>query len=172
MESKFANEIKRLFTLIQYKTGAVDLNKIAEKLNIRVIADNLPDNVSGVLDCRTKEEPIILLNSTHHLNRQRFSLAHEIGHFVLHKMSGVHMDTKIFLRSDAPNLHGVRIEREANQFAAELLMPEEEIRKAWKNLPEDWFDKSPLEVIAKQFKVSEGALFIRLKQLKGIGGIW
>ena len=82
------------------------------------------------------------------------------------------MDTKIFLRSDSPNLHGIKIEREANQFAAELLMPEEQIRVAWKNLPENWFDEKPLEIIAKQFKVSEGALFIRLKQLKGIGLVW
>ncbi|MBK6607736.1 MAG: ImmA/IrrE family metallo-endopeptidase [Leptospiraceae bacterium] len=172
MESKFASEIQRLFNLIEYKSGAVDLNKVAEKLGIRVIEEDLPDNVSGVLDCRTKEEPIVLLNSHHHPNRRRFSLAHEIAHFVLHKMSGVHMDTKIFLRSDSPNLHGIKIEREANQFAAELLMPEEQIRVAWKNLPENWFDEKPLEIIAKQFKVSEGALFIRLKQLKGIGLVW
>ena len=156
MESKFASEIQRLFNLIEYKSGAVDLNKVAEKLGIRVIEEDLPDNVSGVLDCRTKEEPIVLLNSHHHPNRRRFSLAHEIAHFVLHKMSGVHMDTKIFLRSDSPN----------------LLMPEEQIRVAWKNLPENWFDEKPLEIIAKQFKVSEGALFIRLKQLKGIGLVW
>lgn len=172
MESKFKEELLKLYALINYKSGFVDVNKIAAKQGMQVIEEDLPDNVSGALDCRTKEEPIVLLNKHHHLNRKRFSLAHEIGHFVLHKMTGVHMDTKIFLRSDSPSLQGVKIEREANQFAAELLMPELEIRNAWKNLPEDWFDESPLQIIAKQFKVSEGALFIRMKQLKGIGLIW
>jgi Zn-dependent peptidase ImmA (M78 family) len=172
MEAKFFTQIKALLNTIHYKSGFVDLDSIAKHLGIRVIEEDLPDNVSGVLDCRSIEEPIVLLNKHHHLHRRRFSLAHEIGHFVLHKMSGVHMDTKIFLRSDSPNLHGIKIEREANQFAAELLMPESEIRKAWKELPENWFDESPLQWIAKEFKVSEGALFIRLKQLKGIGLIW
>lgn len=172
MDSRFAKEIEQLFKQIEYKTGFVDINKIATKLGIRVIEEDLPDNVSGVLDCRTKEETIVLLNKHHHENRKRFSLAHEMGHFVLHKMSGVHMDTKIFLRSEAPILHGIKIEREANQFAAALLMPELQIRNAWKNLPEDWFDENPLQLIAKEFKVSEGALFIRLKQLKGFAFGW
>lgn len=167
MESKFTKNIRELLDQIDYKSGIVDLIKIAKNLGIRVIDEELPKDVSGVLDCRVSDDPIILINKNHPLNRRRFSLAHEIAHFRLHNMSGVHMD-KVFLRSDAPTLGKVKIEREANRYAAELLLPEPELRQAWKELPDDWFYENPIQIIAKIFGVSEAALLIRLQQLKDI----
>ena len=172
MESKFKDKIQTLYKQIHYTSGIVDVYKLAESLGIRVIEEDLPDKVSGVLDCRHQNNPIVLLNSGHFHKRKRFTLAHEIGHFVLHKITGVHMDSKIFLRQEAPTSQDIKIEREANQFAAELLMPEDEIRRAWEELPEDWFDKKPLDTISGKLGVSEAALLIRLKQLKGFIPNW
>ena len=116
--------------------------------------------------------PIVLINSTHHTNRQRFSLAHEIGHFVMHQITGVHMDTKVFLRQDTPNPLHARMEREANKFAAELIMPELQVKESWNQISADFLDDNPVAALANQFQVSEGALMIRLKEIKGLNKIW
>jgi IrrE N-terminal-like domain len=58
------------------------------------------------------------------LPRRRFSAAHELGHFVLHRatMGRFRADTDATLR-EAEDDVADRMEREANRFAAELLMP-------------------------------------------------
>ena len=172
MDRKIKKEINKLLNTISYTGGVVDLDAIAKHLGIRVYKDNLPDNVSGVLDCRKAMSPIVLINSTHHTNRQRFSLAHEIGHFVMLQITGVHMDTKVFLRQDTPNPLHARMEREANKFAAELTMPELQVKESWNQISADFLDDNPVAALANQFQVSEGALMIRLKEIKGLNKIW
>ena len=72
--------------------------------------------------------PIIGVNALHHPNRQRFTVAHECGHLILHKAQitkEVHVDKDFpMLMRDSVSAAGVNeMEIEANVFAAELLMP-------------------------------------------------
>ncbi len=63
--------------------------------------------------------------------RQRFTIAHELGHFFLHRASStVFVDAApIFFRDESSSNGSQREEIEANAFAAELLMPEDAIRQ-------------------------------------------
>jgi predicted transcriptional regulator len=85
--------------------------------------------------------------------RRRFSIAHEIGHFVLHPGQAR------YERGGAVN-EAMRVrEREANAFAAELLMPEHLVRQA---VLEDGADARRL---ADRFEVSVAAMSLRLRRL-------
>ena len=85
--------------------------------------------------------------------RRRFTIAHEIGHFVLgHEKVAPE-------RGGETNMAGRRLEREADLFAAELLMPEHLVRQA---ALEDGADPHRL---ADRFEVSVQAMSVRLRRL-------
>ncbi|UIP28876.1 ImmA/IrrE family metallo-endopeptidase [Photobacterium sp. TLY01] len=92
-------------------------------------------------------------------NRQRFTLAHEIGHHVLG-----HVYPGAGKRRDYPGSFSTDSvaweEREANNFAAELLMPDDAIRHFIYNLK-----ISSIVELASHFKVSQVAMQFRLKNL-------
>jgi Zn-dependent peptidase ImmA (M78 family) len=113
------------------------------------------------------EHAIIGVNEAHHLNRQRFTLAHELGHFLLHhSASSVFIDASpVFFRDETSSDGSKLQEIEANTFAAELLMPEELLRKFINNQPLDAFDERAVRRLAAQFGVSAQALTIRLTRL-------
>jgi Zn-dependent peptidase ImmA (M78 family) len=102
---------------------------------------------------------IIGINSNHHYNRQRFTLAHECGHYLLHRdyiVGAVHVDKRYLglLRSDISSQGVEPIEIEANQFAAELLVPEEFLIREIEAIGYDVEDDSFISDLAKKFKVS------------------
>jgi hypothetical protein len=70
------------------------------------------------------------------LRRHRFTLAHEIGHWVCHCLEGgaPSLEPSFCRATDIAHDVDRRIEREANIFAAELLMPEAAVRAAWAEL--------------------------------------
>lgn len=91
----------------------VDVQYIAQSLGIQIYKK--PIKVSGVL-LRDKGGEWIVVRSKDSIRRQRFTIAHEIGHSRC-KHSGLRFMCDQNLSTDK------KIEREANQFAAELLMP-------------------------------------------------
>ena len=93
------------------------------------------------------------MNTNHPAVRQRFTLAHELGHAVLHHGSK-HIDyRRNFSAPDDPR------EVEANKFAAELLMPEGEFRGVWASR---YADRAR---VAAYFGVSEDAAKYRAANL-------
>ena len=144
----------------------INIEALAKKLTIKIFVDFLPDDISGILDFRN-EPAIILINSTHGLNRRRFSLAHEIGHFYLHKPSGIHVDKQTFFRNIKSQKGLDEIEIEANRFAAELLMPADLLT----NELEQFFDpidsdEDVISELSKKFEVSTTAMSFRLQNLR------
>ena len=141
----------------------ISLPRLAKKLAISVEYVSLDRELSGMalVDGGVKR---VLVNALHAPNRQRFTIAHEIGHHLLHAdelEKGVHVDKGI-LRRDKVSAQGTdRLEVEANAFASELLMPESAIENA---LGDDFDldDQTVLEALAKRFKVSVSALQYRL----------
>lgn len=106
------------------KDLSVDLEKVSNTLGVKIIKHSFSDNVSGVFF--KKDSKLILgVNSNHHEHRRRFTIAHEIGHYILHSTEALHLHMKecekVYLRAD--NISGLN-EAEANHFAAELLIPE------------------------------------------------
>ena len=109
---------------------------------------------------------VIILNLNHHPNRRRFTLAHEIGHHLLHKSylaNNVHVDKIVLLPRNFVSSQAKDIkEIQANAFAAELLMPEVELRRY---RAVDLNDDDLLYGLAKKLKVSVTALTYRLNNL-------
>lgn len=127
--------------------------------------DTLPDEISGATIYQ-ENKFFVLINRSKPETRQNFTLGHELGHYFLHtdtlKKEGF-VDTENFL--DNPNiLYRVDpsdrsvLERQANRFAAALLMPGELVQKAWQANPN-------IEETAAIFRVSTVAMSIRLTEL-------
>lgn len=158
----------------------IDLVK-ARLLEVSVHHETLEDEVSGVLLIKGPERHI-LVNQAHHPNRQRFSIAHELGHLVLHHKDGdrLFVDThiKLYQRVGAPSSKVYtepgsattpQEEREANQFASALLMPAPLLKQAAKE--RDLWDELDVSALASMFAVSEQAMAIRLQQLQVVDSV-
>jgi Zn-dependent peptidase ImmA (M78 family) len=142
----------------------VPLEQIARREGIKVELTPLDDDLSGMSFIKNGVAGIVL-NLNHHPNRRRFTLAHEIGHHLMHMpylTNNVHVD-KIVLNRDVVSSQAVdRREMEANAFAAELLMPEAELRRYH---TVDLNDDDFLYALSKKLKVSVTALTYRLIKL-------
>jgi Zn-dependent peptidase ImmA (M78 family) len=106
----------------------VPVASIAEDFLGLAIEERELGDVSGLL---YPAERRIVVNSAETAGRRRFTLAHEIGHWICHCVDGT--ERPVFCRAEEVTLDpdAKAVEREANVFAAELLMPEESVRGAW-----------------------------------------
>lgn len=151
----------------------VNVRQIAERLGIEVKLDSVDDDLSGFLFRQPKTgRALIGVNANHHPNRQTFTIAHELGHFLLHESETVHLDSKkdgytLQLRNPASATGESINEREANLFAAELLMPAKFLAKELRKKDFDLLEDEPLALksLAQKCGVSVQALTIRLHNL-------
>lgn len=113
------------------KKHPVKLSSLAKELDIVVKITDLSDDISGqlYLDKDTKKWKI-LVNRRHSKQRQRFTLAHEIAHWLLHRdeLTSGKLQDDSFYRSTLSDQR----EREANQLAADILMPWKTIQQLTK----------------------------------------
>ena len=125
------------------------------------------DQLSGMVHRRKDGRAVIGVNSLDAPTRRRFTIAHEIGHLVLHKNEQFHVDEKfpIGLRNELSSLAVDEKEIEANQFAAELLMPSHLIAKDIEELPADIEADDVISRLARRYQVSIQAMTIRLSTL-------
>jgi len=144
----------------------VDVERIARHLNIAVRRTPTEDDISGFL-LGQGGHVVIGVNTLHHPNRQRFTIGHEIGHFVLHNYNEVHVDRSVIkLRSKVSSSGEDQEEVEANRFSAELLMPREFLSKdVEKLLLVDALDERRMQQLAKHYGVSVQAMTNRLISL-------
>jgi Zn-dependent peptidase ImmA (M78 family) len=109
---------------------------------------------------------LIGINSDESPRRQRFTIAHELGHFFLHPSKEAFVD----YRQNAKKHPRTLKEREADLFAASLLMPRMELSKDFAKIAKDaFFDQEQIEgtitFLAHRYEVSEEAMHIRLMTL-------
>ena len=133
----------------------VDPVRIARALGINVVDANLAGDVAGAIVKEAGKDAVILVNETDNPNRKRFTVAHELGHFVQKSDDAFeYVD-----RRDTLSTMGVSPEEMyANAFAANLLMPEEEVKRLHSEKASD------LEM-ALRFGVSREAMRVRLSSL-------
>ncbi|MGC3990190.1 MAG: ImmA/IrrE family metallo-endopeptidase [Chthoniobacteraceae bacterium] len=147
----------------------VDIEALATAEGVKINKQPVAEEVSGFLFRDAASSfALIGVNKTQHPNRQRFTVAHELGHYLLHDTSGVHVDKTFTVRHrDARSSEGTDVEEmEANLFAAEILMPAHFIEKdvcSVKGL--DILDEESIEQLARAYKVSSQAMAIRLTSL-------
>jgi Zn-dependent peptidase ImmA (M78 family)/transcriptional regulator with XRE-family HTH domain len=146
--------------LAQARIGAppIPVTDLAERCGVNVFEAEFDDAVSGVL-LDLDAGPVIGFNSDHGQARQRFTIAHELGHFLLRHHDHFHIDLADMASHGNPPGFDWRDERAANEFAAELLMPA--------GLVIQEYDQSQrLATLASKFKVSREAMGFRLENLR------
>jgi len=149
----------------------VDLDSISASLGVTIRYEDLDDDVSGFLMVDS-DNAVAVINNNHHSNRQRFTIAHEIGHFCLHtnntKKESLFVDKaySIHHRNKKSSTGTDKKEREANLFASILLMPESMVDEAVDDLELDFFNDEDIPLLAKKIGVSDQALGFRLARLE------
>ena len=162
--------IKRKINKEKYSLGTIEeiekafegdfpfpLNNLLDILDIELEEKKLNNEQSGYITYKD-DKWIIGVNEDHHINRQRFTIAHEIGHYILHNrhiMDSKIMEDTILFRNDDTN----ELEISANNFASMLLMPEDEFNKQIDQ------GNDSVESLAEYFGVSTLAIQYRAKDL-------
>lgn len=149
-------------TIRKYQTTApVNVVALANDLGIKVwTSQKLRDDISGKLfkdgELGGSSGYAIVVNGNHAEVRRRFTIAHEIAHFCLHRKEvGDGISDNEFYRSSLSN----RQETEANKLAAEILMPYSLIKKTKADLS---LRDGDARALAERLNVSEVAMKIRL----------
>ena len=163
------SEAARVLASVGVKEPPVDVEKLAKLLGATVVLEALDSEVSGLL-YRHPEQVVIAVNRDHPTTRRRFTVAHELGHLVLHQGRPVIVDhvvrARINLRDAASSLATEREEIEANRFAASLLMPPEFVHAHMQNALRPRRDEdATIQYLARKFGVSVQAMEIRLTNL-------
>jgi len=162
-------KVKELLERFRIHNPPVPVDKIAKKLGFELVAlSTSDDDISGAI-IRKGGEVIIAVNPSHHLNRRRFTIAHELGHYFLHEGLDEHVDQdfRVAWRSADSSKAVNWLEIEANRFAAELLMPTQFLRRDLDSLHS--IGKRTVALLASAYKVSPEAMKFRLTNL-GITG--
>lgn len=126
---------------------------VKTKLNGEIrYSDAHSDSVGGFIEVKNKEDFTIYLSQITSKLRDVFTIAHELGHYVLHSKIG-QIPITANRSNDIDNA-----EREANTFAASFLMPEKLVREYAK-------DCKSISELAKKFKVSLTTMTWRCRNL-------
>ena len=119
------------------------------------------ENVDGLV-VEQDTGVVIYVNTSQAKTRQRFTLAHELGHHLLRHADEFYVDLGGELSPNATGEHpgyNWRAERAANEFAANLLMPSSMVRRAY-------LKTNDVRSLAAQFDVSPAAMGVRLTALR------
>ena len=160
--------VRELLDKNEVTAPPVPVERIARSL-ARLRFSPLDNELSGMAFVKDGTA-IIGINALHHPNRQRFTMAHECGHLVLHRdqvTREVHVDKAFpMLMRDAVSAASVDpMEIEANLFAAELLMPEFLLAGELGGAAFDIDDDAAVTALARRFRVSLSAMQFRLGNL-------
>lgn len=137
--------------------GNPDLEAIAKQYGITIHREDLPSLQSGYLRHSLEEGWVIGVNRKHPKARQRFTIAHELGHYVMHRNDNgsTEFEDEIFFR--ATNMSP--IEYAANAFAVTLLMPDARVLNAING------GERNLSALAEKFAVSLEAMKYKVESL-------
>jgi Zn-dependent peptidase ImmA (M78 family) len=163
--TRILRAVRDLLRLPEAQKRPLPVEDLARTLGIRVVFLPLDtdDDLSGYY-LRRGDDQLIAVNSAHPRVRQRFTVAHELGHAMLDSGDQMHIDQAFRLRA-AHRGHKVDPdEAAANSFAATLLMPEDDLREAVGD-GLDLTDGASMREIARHFGVSQQALVFRLANL-------
>ena len=148
-----------------YENGALNLRKLSEKIGIKgiILAEFYTDQISGLLR-KEKDGWKIYVNETDSPSRRRFTIAHEIGHYISYindsyskpyfDKNGEISDLALQRRNGMTG----SVEAEANTIAADLLMSKKDIERMVN-------ENKTIEEMAEYFQVSETAMSVRLEDM-------
>ena len=163
---KKVEELLQRFNIVK---PPVPVDQLTKKLGIVLCPLPADDEISGAI-VRKDGRVVIAVNPAHHHNRQRFTIAHELGHFFFHSGVEEHVDKDFRVSwrrlDDSPS--GVDWQEvTANRFAAELLMPTQFMKSDLDTIGN--VNKRAVTLFALRYKVSPEAMKIRLSTLGIVG---
>jgi hypothetical protein len=138
----------------------VPVGALAKELGLEVKLVLLPPNISGEIRPSPTAASGFRINVNRHekKERQRFTIAHEIGHFLLHShLIGDGLSDSVMYRSSLSSAEEI----EANKIAAEILMPSETVEKLLQSHA-GVKSEGTANAIAEALEVSAPAMKIRL----------
>lgn len=142
----------------------VKLGQLAKELGVTIKISNLHTGVSGQIK-REGNEYLIRVNRHEARERQRFTIAHELSHFLLHRhiidSTPEGIKDNVLYRSGAPE----HVEYEANRLAADIVMPMELVETVLEQEFGGVITEATIESLAARFQVSKAAMEIRLSTL-------
>lgn len=175
--NKAENEAYKLLEQFNIVKPAIPIEKVVKGLGLSLVPYELGSEVSGMLILDDDTNGLISYNISHNINRQRFTIAHELGHYVMHRKTERLFIDKDFIVKYRSNKQYDTIEmqqeQQANAFAAAILMPInlvlEELKKAkFKKLEEaDLIDQ-----LSALFNVSTLAMTYRLSNIMQFAEQW
>lgn len=139
----------------------VKLGKLAKELGVKIKVSSLGTGISGQISLENGDY-VIRVNRNEARERQRFTIGHELAHFLLHRQiidsSPQGITDTVLYRSGAPE----RIEFEANRLAADIVMPRDLVENELDNEFGGIVTETTIERLASKFEVSKAAMEIRL----------
>lgn len=140
-----------------WNSTPVPIDAIIRDIGLPLSYEAMADNISGYIE-RTDGTYRIVVNANHAPTRQRFTAAHELGHYIYHRdLLGEGVGDNRAYRTEGTNRPNANIrpihERQANSFAANVLMPRHRLT--------DVAGESTA-ALAARFNVSQQAMAIRL----------
>lgn len=165
--AKVKTAAEKLLKASEVSKAPVSVEELAKQLGITISYEPFKEDLSGVL-VKDKQRTVIGVNSAHPKTRQRFTIAHEIGHFVLNHQGEIFIDKTVMKRDGRSSQAIDSHEIEANGFAAEILMPERLLLHSVTRLQQGKSDHSIGTLIAEladEFEVSPQAMEYRLTNL-------
>lgn len=140
------------------RDAPVRLPNLARELGVPVKSATLAPGISGEIRPNDGNGFVIRVNRHDAHVRQRFTVAHELAHFLLHSENiGDGIEDDILYRSTLSD----RREQEANRLAADILMPDQLVQNEYNAARENGIEDIVLH-LAGRFGVSEAAMRIKL----------
>lgn len=173
---KIEQQVSQILSEADVLNAPVMVEDIAKAKGASVVPYELGDEVSGVLVVE-EDRGTIGYNVTHPKNRQRFTIAHELGHFILHvnkgKSNEMFVDKDFIIKWRYKKVYTAtefKQEQEANAFAAALLMPRDFLLTEMSKDKYIGFTETKLiDALAKVFDVSALAMTYRFADLNRLG---
>lgn len=159
-------EAEAVLKKFKVQEAPVPVEAIADELGAWIERKPRSPAISGLL-YRENGRAIIVVNGDDPPVRQRFTVAHELGHLQLHAGDKVSIDRDLRVNARANDQPHNQEEVEANRFAAALLMPEGLVRSVGQEISQRsrLTDESLVGELAKRFDVSREAMKFRLANL-------
>lgn len=168
-DSTIEDLVEQVFKGTDLRSIPIKIIPIVKHYGFSVFRASMPDTESGYIMVSNKTiEPfgskkVIVYNFNHSKRRNRFTVAHELAHYIFHTKE------EIYAHRDSSNSGNSRVEEiNANRFASALLMPKNEVLSFVKEVKNDFLTAIPSDYIyyvSEKFNVSESAAEIRLKKL-------
>ena len=164
IEEDIRVKVEGLLGRFNVRRPPVPVDRVAKQLGLLLAPLPADQEISGAI-IRKAGRVVIAVNPAHHVNRQRFTISHEVGHYFLHEGLEEHVDQDFRVAwRNADSSKAVNwTEIQANRFAAELLMPTRFLEEDLDALPR--ITKHTVAMLARKYVVSPEAMKIRLSQL-------